>query len=132
MQTFEKATDLIRRFKGEQYIHGFGVLSQAGGVAAALGQRAVLVRDAFPGSETHVETIAGSLAAAGVKLAGILDGAAPNAPREDLGRITESFKELRPDVIVSLGAGAPLTPPRPPRFCALWAAPSTITSGLAW
>jgi alcohol dehydrogenase class IV len=106
MQTFEKATDLIRRFKGERYIHGFGVLPQTGGAAAALGKRAVLVRDPFPGSETHVETIAGSLAAAGVKLVGILDGAAPNAPREDLTRIMEGFKELRPDVIVSFGGGS--------------------------
>jgi alcohol dehydrogenase class IV len=106
MQTFEKANDLIRRFKGERYTRGFGVLPQAGGAAAALGKRAVLVRDAFPGSETHVETIAGSLAAAGVELAGILAGAAPNAPREDLARITEGFQELRPGVIVSFGGGS--------------------------
>ena len=97
---------MIWRFKGDRYIHGFGVLERAGGAAAALGKRAVLVRDAFPGSEIHVDTIVGSLAAAGVELTGILDGAAPNAPREDLARIREGFERLGPDVIVSFGGGS--------------------------
>ncbi|MBZ5582113.1 MAG: iron-containing alcohol dehydrogenase [Acidobacteriia bacterium] len=106
MRRFEKAAELIERFKGGRYIHGFGVLERAGGVAAALGRRAALVRDAFPGSEDDVERLRGSLRAAGVEIAGVLDGAAPNAPREDLARITGGLIDVQPDVIVSFGGGS--------------------------
>jgi alcohol dehydrogenase len=106
MQKFEKAQTLLRRFKGDRYSSGFGVLPQAGSAAAALGKRAVLVRDTFPGSGPHVETIIASVKSAGVDLLGVIDGAAPNAPLEDLARITRSITELNPDVILSFGGGS--------------------------
>ncbi len=106
MQKFENAQTLLRRFKGDRYSNGFGVLPQAGSAAAALGKRAVLVRDTFPGSGPHVEAIIASVKSAGVDLLGIIDGAAPNAPLEDLARITRSITELNPDVILSFGGGS--------------------------
>ena len=70
------------------------------------GQAPVLVRDTFPGSETFVQTIRDSAAAAGAPLIGEVDGAGPNAPREDLFRIADSLKDLDPDVMVSFGGGS--------------------------
>ena len=106
MQRFEKARALVRQFKGDAYIHGYGVLDSAGPVAAQLGRRAVVVRGTFPGSTPCVEAIEGSLRAAGVELAGTVNGARPNAPREDLARITADLARLAPDVIVSFGGGS--------------------------
>jgi len=40
MSGFEKARELIREFKGDRYVYGSGVLSEAGRVTAELGQRA--------------------------------------------------------------------------------------------
>ena len=80
MTDFDRAGVLLKRFKGETYANGFGVLNQAGPMAAALGQRAALVVDRFPGSDAHSKTITGSLAAAGVTVAGAIQGAAPKAP----------------------------------------------------
>jgi len=106
MSVFEKAQALLQAFKGDAYLYGAGVLSQVGEVIASQGQRPVLVRDTFPGSEPFVQTIRDSAAAAGAPLIGEVDGAGPNAPREDLFRIADALQDLNPDVIVSFGGGS--------------------------
>jgi len=106
MASFERARALLYEFKGDQYLYGMGVLPRIGAAAATLGKRAALVRDAFPGSDGFVETIKRSLAAAGLTLVGEIAGARPNAPREDLARITAGLAELEPQVIVSFGGGS--------------------------
>jgi len=106
MASERKAQALLREFKGDKYLHGIGVMPQVGSVTAKLGKRATLVRDVFPGADTYVTTIKESLAGAGVKLLGEIEGARPNAPREDLARITKELAELNPDVIVSFGGGS--------------------------
>jgi alcohol dehydrogenase len=106
MTNYKKAQALLREFKGDQYLHGMGVLSQVGGVTARLGKQAALVRDVFPGADTYVTTIKESLAGANVELLGEIGGARPNAPREDLARITRELTELDPDVIISFGGGS--------------------------
>jgi alcohol dehydrogenase len=106
MSMFDQAKALLKTFKGDSYLYGTGVLADVGAVIASLGKRPVLVRDTFPGSEPFVQTIRESAAAAGVPLIGEIDGAGPNAPREDLYRIMASLKELDPDVVVSFGGGS--------------------------
>ena len=106
MANFDRARALLREFKGDRYLQGMGVLPRVGGAAAALGTRAALVRDVFPGSDAFVKTIQGSLVTAGLTLVGEIAGARPNAPREDLARITKGLAELEPEVIVSFGGGS--------------------------
>jgi alcohol dehydrogenase len=106
MSTFDQAMALLKTFKGDSYLYGAGVLARVGAVIASLGRRPVLVRDTFPGSDTFVQAIRDSAAAAGAPLIGEVDGAGPNAPREDLFRIAASLKELDPDVVVSFGGGS--------------------------
>ena len=106
MSDFSKAQALLREFKGDSYLYGAGVLPRVGGVIASLGKRPVLVRDTFPGSETFVQTIRSAATLARAPLIGEVDGAGPNAPREDLFRIADALKDLDPDVIVSFGGGS--------------------------
>jgi alcohol dehydrogenase len=106
MSTFGKAKALLRRFKGEAYLHGLGVLPGVGEATARLGKKAVLVSTVFPGVSTFIGEIKASLDAAGVALLGEVEGAAPNAPRDDLARITAALIELNPDVIISFGGGS--------------------------
>lgn len=103
---FTTAVELIRQFKGDTYVFGLDVLAEAGRLAAGLGKRALLVRDGFPGSSPFVDTICASLAAAGVEVIGVVDGAAPNAPLEDLQRISAAVAEAKPEVVVSFGGGS--------------------------
>ena len=106
MSDFQKANQYLQEFKGDAYLHGMGVLDQVGEVTAALGKRAMLVRDVFPGADTFVEQIKTSLAKAGVVVVQEIKGAAPNAPREDLQRVTEAVRAAAPDVLVSFGGGS--------------------------
>jgi alcohol dehydrogenase class IV len=103
---FEKARQLIHEFKQDRYIYGSAVLGEAGRLAGELGDKAALVHPGFPGSQALVDTVARSLAAAGVDLLGRVRGAAPNAPREDVFRISARLEELNPSVIISLGGGS--------------------------
>lgn len=108
MSDFDTAMQLIHDFKGDSYVHGSGVLDQVGAVAAPLGNSAALVYAVFPGNQDLIERVRASLDAAGVAVAGEVEGAAPNAPREDLYRIRDSIVVLDPDVIVCLGGGSTL------------------------
>ena len=48
------------------------------------------------------------MAGASVELVGEIEGAAPNAPREDLFRMADELKGVDPDVIICLGGGSTL------------------------
>lgn len=106
MKQSARANELLRQFKGDAYLSGYGVLSRIGELAGGLGKRAALVRDVFPGSDEFAKTIQDSLRSAGVEVVGVIDGAAPNAPREDLFRITGQLTDLAPDFYVSFGGGS--------------------------
>ncbi len=106
MGEFDAARELLREFKGDRYIHGFGVLERVGEVTARLGRTVALVRDAFPGADGFVRAMLESLAAAGLEVAGVLEGARPNAPREDLARIAAELAALDTEVTVSFGGGS--------------------------
>jgi alcohol dehydrogenase len=103
---FDQARQLVRDFKGESYAFGYGVLNRTGALAADLGRRAVLVRDTFPGADAFAGQIIDSLKAADVEVAATISGASPNAPLEDLERISAVLAEFQPGVIVSFGGGS--------------------------
>lgn len=106
MSDFDKARALLHEFKDDAYLFGAGVLPRVGEVIATRGRRAALVRSTFSGSYDYVQSIDDSLSEAGAELVGTIKGASPNAPREDLFRITEELKALDPDVVVSFGGGS--------------------------
>lgn len=103
---FQEAELLLKEFKGESYLHGLNVLPQVGKVAAGFGRRAALVVDRFAGSQYFFDEICRSLNEHEVNLLEVIPGAAPNAPREDVARITEALTRLNPDVILSFGGGS--------------------------
>lgn len=106
MADFHQARKLLHEFKGDSYTHGVGVLPEVGSLAIQLGRRAVLVKDVFPDAESHARVIKESLERRGVQVIAEADGARPNAPREDLQRITDWLRPLNPDLVVSFGGGS--------------------------
>jgi alcohol dehydrogenase len=105
---FEKASFLIKEFKGDSYIFGSGILNEIGRLAVSLGNRAVLIQAVFTGSDQMIEQVCSSLKMAGVNVLGKIRGAEPNAPRDDLFRITGELCNLDPDVIICAGGGSTL------------------------
>ena len=106
MSKFETARQLIYEFKADHYHHGLDVLPCVGEAASGLGRRVALVRDKFPGSDRFLEIVHRSLSTAGIELLGELAGAAPNAPREDVARITAEIGSLQPESVISFGGGS--------------------------
>lgn len=103
---FVKANQLLETFKGGVYLHGIDVLGQTGAAASRHGKRAALVADSFKGSAVFLESIHVSLREAGVEVLGEIEGARPNAPRQDLARITQALADLNPEVTLAFGGGS--------------------------
>ena len=74
--------------------------------ASGISNRAVLFRGTFPGSDSYTGLISESLKKTDVDLAGIFKGARPNAPREDVLRMTGEIRESRPGLVISFGGGS--------------------------
>jgi len=106
MSNFTTARQLIYEFKADRYQHGLDVLPCVGTAVADLGRRIALVRDSFPGYDRYLEIVLQSLSSAGIELLGEMAGAAPNAPREDVARITAEIEALHPDAVISFGGGS--------------------------
>src|SRR5690242_15787404 len=106
MEQFDNARHLLREFKGDRYVNGFDVLPRAGALAAALGRKVLFISDRFPGAESPAASIRSSLESAGLEVCGAIEGARPNAPREDLARIAAAVCSAGPGVLVSFGGGS--------------------------
>ncbi len=106
MSDVSNARTLLHEFKGDAYLYGAGVLPRAGEAVARLGTRPALVRGTFPGSDEYVRVLYASLAAAKAEVVGEIEGARPNAPREDVRRIAQELQECKPDVLVTFGGGS--------------------------
>ena len=108
MSEFEKARELVRGFKGDDYAFGSGALQRTGSLAAQLGQRVAVVFSQVPGKATNAAAaqVKESLQAAGLTLLSTVAGVTPNAPREQVLRLGEEIEELGPDVIVVIGGGS--------------------------
>lgn len=110
MNDFSTAHKLIKEFKGERYLNGLDILPQVGRLAAewlpAGSRKLLLVCDDFPGSGDYVITLRMALETEGFQILAEVPGAAPNAPREDLARITGEVMRAGPELLVSFGGGS--------------------------
>ena len=103
---FEEAYRLIKDFKGDGYLFGENVLKDIGDFIGGSGNRAALVISRFPGCEDHLALIRGSLQSAGIAITVEIEGAGPNAPREDLFRIADGLQASDYDLLISFGGGS--------------------------
>jgi len=106
MSNFDRAQQLLWKFKGDNYAFGAGALAKTGEMASQLGKSAIVIYTVYPGVEKVVEQVKDSLGSAGLTVLGELIGAAPNAPREDVFRLGDQVGELKPEVIVVIGGGS--------------------------
>jgi alcohol dehydrogenase class IV len=101
------ARDLLTGFKGADYAFGMGVLARVGPLTAQVGRRALLAgRIRSPWFEPVLDAVRSSLRDSGVELVRLVEGAAPNAPREDVFRLQGHILHSGADVVVAVDSGS--------------------------
>jgi len=85
---FTTAEKILKEWKGDSYTFGADVLDAAGRYAAQFGKRAMVIVTlrGHPWNEEPFDSVRGSLESNGMTYA-MINGARPNAPREDVYRI---------------------------------------------
>jgi len=109
MELKEKAVQLLKNFKGDNYVFGIGKLDEIGRIANQYGKSALVISNNTYLSLV-VNKVMDSLNKHGVKLAGekIVPDAKPNCPREDVYRIESYILHFQPDCIIAVGGGSTL------------------------
>lgn len=104
---FLKAEKILKEWKGDSYTFGQDVLEATGKYAKQYGKKVALVVTELGQSwvEKPLDRIKASLKANGVAF-DLVNGARPNAPREDVYRISLQVARSKADVIVALGGGS--------------------------
>ncbi len=104
----EKASAILKDFKGDSYAFGSGVLDEAPGkFAAELGKKAMLIGPLeFEWFQPIKDRVLKSLERAGVEVVDVVKSAAPNAPFVDVYRIHSHVTHKRPDVLVVADGGS--------------------------
>ncbi|MDO4331975.1 MAG: iron-containing alcohol dehydrogenase [Eubacteriales bacterium] len=107
METMNKAYQLLKDWKKEDYVFGMGVLEQLGELVKRFGNRALVVSmDTYlkPLTDTAMDCI--RRAGGCVIRDGVVPGAKPNAPREDVYRLESYLLHDKPDCVVAIGGGS--------------------------
>src|SRR5512139_714519 len=102
-----RAKKVLKDWKGESYTFGENALEASGNYAKGRGKKALLVVTELgqPWVEKPLERVKASLKANGIFFE-TANGARPNAPREDVYRISLQFARSKSDMIVALGGGS--------------------------
>lgn len=106
-ENIENAKKILKGWKGESYTFGENVLGTTGKYARQYGKKAALVVTELGQAwiEKPLEQVKASLEANQVTFQ-LINGAKPNAPREDVYRISHQVARYKADVIVALGGGS--------------------------
>lgn len=106
-ESTERAKKVLRDWKGDSYTFGEDVLEAIGNYARKYGQKASLVVNKLGQGwiEKPFEKVREVLDANGV-IFEMVNGARPNAPREDVYRISLQVARSKSEVIVALGGGS--------------------------
>lgn len=108
-QIKQTARQLLNGFKGGNYTFGLGVFDQLGSNVAPLGEKVMVVADGIgqDWADPVLKRVEENLKSCGLTLTGkFIDGAKPNAPREDVKRIAKEIELHQPDVVISIGGGS--------------------------
>ncbi len=105
-----EAAELLHRFKGERYVHGSDCLQRAGALASELGSATVIIAN-HPDKKWKAEildTVGSALKRSGISGGSdkIIEGARPNAPREDVYRMEAEILHSKPEFITVIGSGS--------------------------
>ncbi|MDR3116034.1 MAG: iron-containing alcohol dehydrogenase [Treponema sp.] len=104
----ERAAALLKAWKGDAYCFGFHALARLGSLSRPYGSKALVVSSQAPYMQEVNTRILSQLRHAGIRVlaGGIVLGARPNAPREDVYRLESYILHYRPDCLLVAGGGS--------------------------
>jgi alcohol dehydrogenase class IV len=104
---FRKAEKILKEWKGDSYTFGEDILEATGKYSKKYGEKAALIVTELGQAwiQKPLEQVKSSLKTNGV-IFETINGARPNAPREDVYRISLQVARSRSNVIVALGGGS--------------------------
>ena len=102
----ERARQLIKAFKGNDYIFGPDCLDKIGYLASFLGKRTLLITNLGQRSPEDLSLIVDSLNKQGIEVMGPVPSARPNAPREDVLRLAEAVRSSGVDNLIVVAGGS--------------------------
>lgn len=101
-----RARTLVGQWKGDAYAFGLRCVGRVGPMAAEFGSAAVLVANESPWLASTLDAVVHALGRAGVDVVARTAGARPNAPLDDLYRITDALADAGPAVVIAVGGGS--------------------------
>ncbi len=106
-ESIDRAKKILKEWKGESYSFGEDVLEATGKYVRQYGNKVTLAVTELGQAwiEKALEKVKSSLRTKGV-IFDTINGARPNAPREDVYRISLQAARTKSDVIVALGGGS--------------------------
>ena len=104
---FRKAEKILKEWKGDSYTFGEDILEATGKYSKKYGEKAALIVTELGQAwiEKPLEGVKSSLKTNGMAFE-MINGARPNAPREDVYRISLQVARSKSNVIVALGGGS--------------------------
>jgi alcohol dehydrogenase len=102
----ERARQLLKEFKGDDYTFGIGCTHRLGELVAPFGKKILLFMNSGKWSEVYLNQILASLNVAALDIIGPIPSVRPNAPREDVVRMAAEISKTKPDAVVVVGGGS--------------------------
>jgi len=104
MELKEKAYQLLKEWKNDNYINGLGVLDQIGKLTANKCKNPLIICN--PSHKSILDKSLKSLSALNINPVAIAPGVKPNSPREDVYRLATWILSFNPDCIIAIGGGS--------------------------
>lgn len=111
-----KARNLLKEFKGEDYIFGIDCLGRIGEIVSPFGKRTLLITNLGTRGKKDLTTIIHSLKQEGVEVSEIIPSAKPNAPREDVWRLEDDVLKASPESVVVVSGGSGIDAAKNPQL----------------
>jgi len=102
----EKAGELLKEFKGENFINGVGCLDKIGTLTSPLGKNILLITSLHIRDRESFDKIVNSLTRAGLRIIGHTMSSRPNSPKEDVLMMKEAILAVKPDCVVVASGGS--------------------------
>jgi len=102
----KRAEKLLREFKGDSYAFGENALKEIGRFADRIGKNVAIVSGRTGRKSGIVDFVTEALSERGFTVLGVLDGARPNTPKEDVYRLAYQILKLGCDGVIAVGGGS--------------------------